>query len=137
MIEVDNYLSAEDVMPFKKLALMSDDNFVLTFNKSPLHLRVQQYVNFHRYKIRNVYTQLECDNDATCMVDVIEVFANNKHYLLGIVTHGDYTLSIHHQIKALFEQSGGRYVHVKSLLDVGKAIPCLIKYNHSKLNIHQ
>lgn len=33
MIEVDNYLSAEDVMPFKKLALMSDDNFVLTFNK--------------------------------------------------------------------------------------------------------
>ena len=112
MIEVDNYLSAEDVMPFKKLALMSDDNFVLTFNKSPLHLRVQQYVNFHRYKIRNVYTQLECDNDATCMVDVIEVFANNKHYLLGIVKHGDYTLSIHHQIKALFEQSGGRYVHV-------------------------
>ncbi len=127
MIEVDNYLSAEDVMPFKKLALMSDDNFVLTFNKSPLHLRVQQYVNFHRYKIRNVYTQLECDNDATCMVDVIEVFANNKHYLLGIVTHGDYTLSIHHQIKALFEQSGGRYVHVKSLQDVGEAIPCLIK----------
>jgi hypothetical protein len=128
MIEVDNYLSAEDVMPFKKLALMSDDNFVLTFNKSPLHLRVQQYVNFHRYKIRNVYTQLECDNDATCMVDVIGVFANNKHYLLGIVKHGDYTLSIHHQIKALFEQSGGRYVHVKSLLDVGEAIPCLIKF---------
>lgn len=127
MIEVDNYLSAEDVMPFKKLALMSDDNFVLTFNKSPLHLCVQQYVNFHRYKIRNVYTQSECDNDATCMVDVIEVFANNKHYLLGIVTHGDYTLSIHHQIKALFEQSGGRYVHVKSLLDVGEAIPFLIK----------
>ena len=127
MIEVDNYLSAEDVMPFKKLALMSDDNFVLTFNKSPLHLRVQQYVNFHRYKIRNVYAQSECDNDATCMVDVIEVFANNKHYLLGIVTHGDYTLSIHHQIKALFEQSGGRYVHVKSLLDAGEAIPCLIK----------
>ena len=128
MIEVDNYLSAEDVMPFKKLALMSDDNFVLTFNKSPLHLRVQQYVNFHRYKIRNVYTQSECDNDAACMVDVIEVFANNKHYLLGIVTHGDYTLSIHHQIKALFEQSGGRYVHVKSLLDVGESIPCLIKF---------
>ena len=127
MIKVDNYAPAPIVMPFKKLALMSDDNFVLTFNKSPLHLRVQQYVNFHRYKIRNVYTQSECDNDATCMVDVIEVFANNKHYLLGIVKHGDYTLSIHHQIKALFEQSGGRYVHVKSLLDVGEAIPCLIK----------
>ena len=123
MIEVDNYLSAEDVMPFKKLALMSDDNFVLTFNKSPLHLRVQQYVNFHRYKIRNVYTQSECDNDAACMVDVIEVFANNKHYLLGIVTHGDYTLSIHHQIKALFEPFGGRYVHISSLQDIGEAIP--------------
>ena len=127
MIEVDNYAPAPIVMPFKKLALMSDDNFVLTFNTSSLHLRVQQYVNFHRYKIRNVYTQSECDNDATCMVDVIEVFANNKHYLLGIVTHGDYTLSIHHQIKALFEQSGGQYVHVKSLQDVGEAIPCLIK----------
>jgi uncharacterized protein YifE (UPF0438 family) len=61
------------------------------------------------------------------MVDVIEVFANNKHYFLGIVTHGDYTLSVRHQIKALFEQSGGQYVHVKSLQDVGEAIPCLIK----------
>lgn len=127
MIKVDNYAPAPIVMPLRNFALMSDDNFVLTFNKSPLHLRVQQYVNFHRYKIRNVYTQLECDNDATCMVDVIEVFANNKHYLLGIVKHGDYTLSIHHQIKALFEQSGGQYVHVKSLQDVGEAIPCLIK----------
>jgi len=128
MIEVDNYAPAPIVIPFKKLALMSDDNFVLSFNKSLLHLRVLQYVKCHRYKIRNVYTQLECDNDATCMVDVIGVFANNKHYLLGIVKHGDYTLSIHHQIKALFEQSGGRYVHVKSLLDVGEAIPCLIKF---------
>ncbi len=70
MIEVDNYAPAPIVMPFKKLALMSDDNFVLTFNTSSLHLRVQQYVNFHRYKIRNVYTQLECDNDATPAVDV-------------------------------------------------------------------
>ena len=127
MIKVDNYAPAPIVMPLRNFTLMSDDNFVLTFNKSPLHLRVQQYVNFHRYKIRNVYTQSECDNDATCMVDVIEVFANNMHYLLGIVTHGDYTLSIHHQIKALFEQSGGQYVHVKSLQDVGEAIPCLIK----------
>jgi len=25
MIEVDNYVPAEDVMPFKKLALMADD----------------------------------------------------------------------------------------------------------------
>ena len=127
MIEVNPYVLAENVMPFKKLALISDDDFKHTFKAFPLHLRIQQYVNFHRYKIRNVYTQSECDNDAACMVDVIEVFANNKHYLLGIVKHGDYTLSIHHQIKALSEQSGGRYVHIKSLLDVGEANPCLIK----------
>ena len=128
MIEVDNYAPAPNVIPFKKLALMSDANFVLTINKSSLHLRVQQYINFHRYKIRNVYTQSECDNDATCMVDVIEVIENNKHYLFVIVKHGDNTLSIQHQIKTIFEQSRGRYDHVKSLLDVREAITCLIKF---------
>ena len=123
MIEVDNYVPAEDVMLFRKLAIMSDDDFKHTFKKCPLHLRVQQYVQFHRYTIINVYTQSDCDNDVNCMVDVIEVVANNEHYFWGIETHGVYQLSTHHQIKALFEPFGGRYVHITSLQDIGEAIP--------------
>jgi len=38
MIEVDNYVPAEDVMLFRKLAIMSDDDFKHTFKKCPLHL---------------------------------------------------------------------------------------------------
>ena len=67
MIKVDNYAPAPIVMPLRNFALMSDDNFVLTFNKSPLHLRVQQYVNFHRYKIRNVYTQVASLSHSNCV----------------------------------------------------------------------
>jgi hypothetical protein len=94
MIEVDNYVHAEDVMLFKKLALMSDDDFKHTFKKCPLHLRVQQYVQFHRYTIINVYTPSDCDNDVNCMVDVIEVVANNEHYFLAL-KHLEFTNYLH------------------------------------------
>ena len=40
MIEVNPYVLAENVMPFKKLALISDDDFKHTFKAFPLHLRI-------------------------------------------------------------------------------------------------
>jgi hypothetical protein len=94
MIEVDNYAPAPIVMPLRNFALMSDDNFVLTFNKSPLHLRVQQYVNFHRYTIINVYTQSDCDNDVNCMVDVIEV-SQIMNTIFGALKHMEFTNYLH------------------------------------------